>query len=156
MTDPLRDPLVERHVTVAEAAVRLSVSPKTIRKYIADGILSAEKTPTDQWAVSAQDVTRLLTPLPERVLPAGVYFVASAGLVKIGMSGHIPRRMKELQSPDGRLLGFIPEADWARRERLEAEIHLQFRDARQHHEWFALTEDSVRACLLARGGQVLV
>ena len=60
VTDPLRDAHTERHVTVAEAATRLTVSAKTIRKYIDAGILKAVRLPYGQFRIPESQVARLL------------------------------------------------------------------------------------------------
>lgn len=70
-----------------------------------------------------------------------VYFLMApaVGLVKIGRSIDIERRLQEIRliSPVPLvLLGFVP-GDWA----LEAKYHEDWKHVREHGEWFRLTPE---------------
>lgn len=77
---------------------------------------------------------------------AGVYYIqgSATGLIKIGLSRNVQRRLNGLQgsSPDRlRVLAI----DWRVRDRgyVEGLLHDRFRDSRAHGEWFHPTPDLI-------------
>ena len=76
-----------------------------------------------------------------------VYFVYSAGLVKIGFTTDVTARIGNMsgQSPTPITLLMTVPGNLA----AEAEIHEQFKSANQHGEWFSLTAE-LREDLYAR------
>jgi hypothetical protein len=68
-----------------------------------------------------------------------VYFIRSAGYVKIGATKNVVRRMAELLVPDPELLATEP-GYFAR----ETELHRHFKNLRFRGEWFHL-KDELRA-----------
>jgi len=65
-----------------------------------------------------------------------VYFIQSinGGLIKIGYSSHINRRLREIQRTSPVKLRVL--ATISGRADIETEIHHKFRDERKHGEWF--------------------
>lgn len=59
MTD--RPPADDRLLKVAEAASRLNVSSKTIRKYIDAGLLPAVRLPSRQFRIKESDLKQVTT-----------------------------------------------------------------------------------------------
>jgi hypothetical protein len=71
-----------------------------------------------------------------------VYFLKAQGLIKIGYSANVMRRVESVLSPfaeGGEVLGIIP-GDRA----LEAFMHQKFAAFRTHGEWFTPAEDILR------------
>lgn len=87
--------------------------------------------------------------------PEFVYFVEAetSRLIKIGVARDMTERLRGLQtgSPDKlRVIALIRTAD---PERLEQVLHLEFRDTRQHGEWFKPSPELV--ALIATRGRTL-
>ncbi|WP_217923743.1 GIY-YIG nuclease family protein [Miltoncostaea oceani] len=74
----------------------------------------------------------------ERTAPlgGGVYFIAGAGLVKIGVASSVAHRLAMLQTGSPVLLSIalVVPGD----EMVERHLHFIFASYRQHGEWFAL------------------
>jgi hypothetical protein len=71
----------------------------------------------------------------------GVYFVSDGELVKIGISGNIESRFRQLRTANGReilLLAIKPEThpEIATRKRLETILHGRFGCLQETGEWF--------------------
>jgi len=67
-----------------------------------------------------------------------VYFVEGAGLIKIGVSKDVEKRIASLKNGSPvplTLLGYIQGS-----RALEAELHERFADIRDHGEWFQATD----------------
>lgn len=77
-----------------------------------------------------------------RVPPAGnsvVYFIKSDGLIKIGFSTNLKKRLQTYATHnafDVDLLGTIPGE-----QSLEKELHAKFRQFRVHREWFRFVQE---------------
>lgn len=70
-----------------------------------------------------------------------VYFIEAHGLVKIGMSVHLPSRFKELGRTIPcpiRLIAAIEREHVSEVRQLETQYHLLFSGYRRHGEWFDL------------------
>lgn len=69
-----------------------------------------------------------------------VYFVKSVatGLVKIGFSADLHRRMKSLQTGSAEILELIAVMPGSPCD--EKSLHSRFAKLRRHHEWFATDE----------------
>lgn len=68
-----------------------------------------------------------------------VYFLYSAGLVKIGYTGDIFKRLAELKSMGGahaELIGVVPGT-----RQLEKSLHRIFKSDRQRGEWFQISDE---------------
>jgi hypothetical protein len=88
---------------------------------------------------------------------AGVYFIQSAGLTKIGMTCGLRRRQAAIQSGSPLmviLVKFFPERDDQRRYALEQRMHRIFHRFRSHGEWFALPVGWRRVAQMAYDGQL--
>jgi excisionase family DNA binding protein len=127
-------------LTADEVAALLKVSTKTIRRRLASGELRGirirgcvrvSQEAVDEWR------QRAMVGRPRR--GGSVYFVRgrATGLVKIGQTNDVDRRLRALQanSPDAlELLGVIRSSEFQ-----EAELHGRFARFRLHNEWFRPT-----------------
>lgn len=75
---------------------------------------------------------------PEPVL-AGVYFIQSGDLVKIGTSTNVHERLRTLRTMSPLPLELLAIAAGSHTE--ETAVHARFAHLRQHGEWFAVTPE---------------
>lgn len=68
-----------------------------------------------------------------------MYVVESGGLLKIGTSTDVERRLRSLQSGSAAVLTVIGVMDGGRLE--EQALHTEFAGSRLHGEWFRLSEE---------------
>lgn len=83
---------------------------------------------------------RLTAAQPVAGPTTGVYFLSSAGFIKIGLARCVMQRLHGLRLASGapiEPLGFIhvPQSYWHARQ-MEAAVHAQFAGQRHHGEWF--------------------
>jgi hypothetical protein len=86
---------------------------------------------------------------PSQPVAPGIYFLRSrtTGLVKIGMSRNLPKRIEGLKRilPDKiDVLALLPAADCAGAEN---SIHRFLSDNRSHGEWFRATGEDIEAAI---------
>src|SRR5438552_468447 len=65
-----------------------------------------------------------------------VYFAASAGLVKIGITDNVKRRIEGLQASCPVPVTLIKSWPSADAEKLESALQNRFANWHRHHEWF--------------------
>jgi hypothetical protein len=70
---------------------------------------------------------------------SGIYFVESGGLIKIGISLDVRKRLRALnhaQHKEVRPIAFIRQDDQPKQLELESELHARFTNYHQRGEWF--------------------
>jgi hypothetical protein len=74
-----------------------------------------------------------------------IYIVKSdSGLTKIGISNLIQDRINSLKAQNSDQLSLVCYFETPQSSSLESKIHKKYADARQHGEWFDLTQSEVR------------
>lgn len=142
-----------RHcLTPEEYARDRKVSVRTIYRLIKAGKIPAERI-GHQWSVSGTPQVDNLGRTEHIPHDGGVYFVAAAGLVKIGLARSFRRRFIDLQSIlpiPLRVLGVVRVSDAGERRALERCLHQRFAAHHQHGEWYAPTLE-LRAFIAVHG-----
>lgn len=130
----------------AEVAERLGVPVKAVYNMATDGRLQGHRFGRSL-RFSSDDLSSIdLDALDYATAATGFrrrwtcYFVqcAATGLIKIGGTKNLDRRMAALRSGSPTplaLLGTVAHVDWP-----EAVLHRRFADAREHGEWFRPVE----------------
>ena len=95
--------------------------------------LVAQTSPEDQVAASGYRGKAAPTPA---YTDGTVYFIRKGNLIKIGWTGNMPKRMRELK-PD-QILATMPGTFQD-----EKNMHVRFRDLREQGEWFRIGPDLV-------------
>lgn len=163
------DPLLE----VSVVAKRLKRCPETIRRYIRAGMLRGERVHGSgpgfspfggRWLVRQSAIADLFATGMGNVRldregdvdRCGVYFVAGAGLVKIGSAVNILARFGSIAGASPvtvELIGWIPVRS-SRRTDVESEAHEHFKAHRIRGEWFRLKRAIVEAYISGKKGQL--
>jgi excisionase family DNA binding protein len=150
--------LPSEYVSVYHAAESLGVSISTIRRLIVDREFPNIKKAGGAWHIPLTDLSRfterpaIFTCQDDDV--GRVYFMISAGLIKIGWATNVLHRLKGLQCMSAvpvTLLGFIPEKTRV----FERELHGRFAADRKHGEWFTISVDTALAVIHEHHGKVV-
>jgi len=72
-----------------------------------------------------------------------VYIVRSGNLVKIGRTNNLQRRLRQLSTMNSKKLQLICSIPTGDSANLEKQLHQQFKQFRQHGEWFDLPTESI-------------
>lgn len=85
-----------------------------------------------------------ISPEPPRSMqvtnkPSCVYFLRSNGLIKIGLTTDLPKRIAALKTASANVIELI--ATVAGDRQLEMKLHKRFAHLRQHGEWFAENDE---------------
>ncbi|MCT7958858.1 GIY-YIG nuclease family protein [Laspinema palackyanum] len=73
-----------------------------------------------------------------------VYVIRSGNLVKIGRTNNLKRRLRQLSTMNSKELELICSISTGDSVTLEKQLHQQFKQFRQHGEWFDLPDESVQ------------
>jgi excisionase family DNA binding protein len=145
-------------VSLQRAARLLNVHEDTIRNWAKRGTIRIERVGKKLLRVPVSELVRLNLQAEDCDSPIApsargyVYFVESAGLIKIGVTAYPTERVKSLQAQSATsvvLRGLIPFDTYTSAQRAEIALHERYRHRRRHGEWFAITERDVVAALAA-------
>lgn len=88
--------------------------------------------------------------LRPQALPGFIYLVQAAGTdkFKIGRATDVARRIRELQTGSPLKIRYVYHAYVYNANLCEMELHNKFSNQREIGEWFALTQEDIKFCIL--------